>query len=286
MSFNTDTFCTANALGGAIRSLAQGQIGTALTDGVTDGSISIELAALGLDDLSGTNDPTLSLGILTGSPVAGTGYNGTNDLDWWYTTSASVINASRVPTTQAMASISSKTLNAGPNDISITISLGGTPATLNMLAAKLRGNIGAVSTPLASTGGTPGHLATEHLNPSLQSYATMSAGQLCGNVTAGSLAAVPIPSALLSNCSQYTTANSLLDVIVGGCTVVVFQVIAPTQPDKTRSGTGFFTFQTNGAHQVISCQNQMSQPVALATCLSDAAYSSSFKFTTDRVIAK
>jgi hypothetical protein len=115
----------------------------------------------------------------------------------------------------------------------------------------------------------------------------MTAGQLCGNVTAGSLAAVPIPSALLSNCSQYTATNTLLDVIVGGCTAfVIIQVIAPTQPDKTRSGTGSFTFQTDGQHKVSGCKNGMNQTVPLSTCMSDAAYSASFKFTTDRVIAK
>lgn len=287
MAFGTDTFCTANALGGAIGDLAQPTIGSSLTDGVNDGSITIELLALGLDDLTGTNDPSLSLGVLTGTPVTGTGYDGSMDLDWWYTTAASVINASRVPTTQTTASISAKSLSAGPSDISISITLGGTPATLDMLAAKLRGNIGATSTPKTSTGTTPGHLASEHLLPTLQSYATMSAGQLCGNVTAGSLAQVPVPSALLSNCSQYTAANSLLDVLVGGCTVVIFQVIKKTQPDKTRSGTGKFTFQTDSStHKVTGCRNESNQVVPLATCLSDAAYSSSFKFTTDRVIAK
>jgi cysteine-rich repeat protein len=286
MAFNTDTYCTANQLGAAIASAAQGTIGTALTNGVNDGSITIEMLALALDDLTGTNDPSLSLGILAGAPVAGTNYNGASDLDWWYTTSASVINAMRVPTTQTPATIASKTLNAGPSDISITISLGGVPATLNMLASKLRGNIGATSTPLTSAGTTPGHLASEHLNATLQSYATMTAGQLCGNVTAGSLAQVPIPSALLSNCSAYSATNTLLDVIVGGCTLVIIPVIIPKQPDKTRSGTGSFTFQADATRHVNACRNQANQSVPLATCLTDAAYSSSFKFTTDRVIAK
>lgn len=283
MSFSTDSYCTANALGGSIQSLAQGQIGTALTDGVADGSITIELAALGLDDLSGTNDPSLSLGVLTGSPVAGAGYDGTMDLDWWYTTSTGVIDASRVPTTQTTATISTKTLNAGPSDISITISLGGTPATLNMLSAKLQSNIGATSAPATSSGTTPGHLPSEHLDPSLQSFATMTGGKLCGNVTAASLAAVPIPSALLGYCSNYTAANSLLDVVVNGCSFIV-QLIRPTQPDKTRGGVPLFTLESMGS-TVVGCK-QGTLTVPLATCLNDAAYSASFKFTTDRVIAK
>jgi cysteine-rich repeat protein len=286
MAFNTDTYCTANALGGAIGSAAQGTIGTSLTTGVTDGSITIELLALALDDLSGTNEAAMSLGILTGTPVTGTNYNGTSDLDWWYTTASTVIDASRVPKTQTNASITSKTLNAGPSDIAISITLGGTPATLNMLAAKMRGNVGAASTPTVSTGSTPGHLPSEHLNPALQSFGTMSAGQLCGNVTAASLAMVPIPSALLTNCSAYTAANSLLDVLVGGCTVaIIITVIEKTQPDKARV-SGNYVFTANSSTKVVNgcTRNGVSTP--LATCLNDAAYSSSFKFTTDRVIAK
>jgi cysteine-rich repeat protein len=286
MQFGTDAYCAANQLGAAIGSSAQGTIGTSLTNGVTDGSITIELLALGLDDLSGTNDASLSLGILTGTPVTGTNYNGTMDLDWWYTTAASVINAMRVPTTQTSASIAAKTLNSGPSDISITISLGGSPATLNMLAAKMRGNVGATSTPLTSTGTTPGHLASEHLLPTLTSFATMSAGQLCGNVTAGSLAQVPIPSALLSNCSQYSASNSLLDVIVGGCTVVIIPVIIAKQPDKAR-GTTLYDFTLDSTRHVNGCRIKgTTTPAVLSTCLNDAAYSSYFKFTTDRVIAK
>jgi cysteine-rich repeat protein len=286
MEFGTDAYCTANRLGAAIGTLAQGTIGSSLTNGVTDGSITIELLALGLDDLLGTEDLSMSLGILTGTPAMGANYNGTMDLDWWYTTSSTVINASRVPITQTTAKIMTKTLTAGPSDIAITISLGGTPATLNMLAAKLRANVGNSSVPTASTGSTPGHLASEHLNPTLQSFFTMTGGQLCGNVTAGSLAQVPIPSALLSNCTSYNATNSLLDVIVGGCSLGFIPIIIAKQPDTARGAT-LYDFTADATKHVNGCRIKgTTTPAPLATCLNDAAYSSSFKFTTDRVIAK
>jgi cysteine-rich repeat protein len=286
MAFSTDTFCSANQLGAAIASAAQGTIGTALTDGVTDGSITIEMLALALDDLGGTNEAAMSLGILTGTPVAGTGYSGTSDLDWWYTTASTVIDAMRVPKTQTPATIVNKTLNAGPSDIAITISLGGQPATLNMLASRLRGNIGAASLPKTSTGTTPGHLASEHLNPTLQSYATMTAGLLCGNVTAASLAMVPAPSALLSNCSNYNATNSLLDVVVGGCTLIIIPVVNAKQPDKGRFST-LYDLTVDSTRHVNGCRIKGTTTAApFPACLNDAAYSSYFKFTTDRVIAK
>src|SRR5262249_27768566 len=86
MQFTTDAVCTQNRLGGAITSIAQGQLQTAIDGDVADGSFSLILSAQNpLTDLSGTNEPSFQLGFLSGAPVAGSGpYDGTNDLDWWY----------------------------------------------------------------------------------------------------------------------------------------------------------------------------------------------------------
>ncbi len=296
MQYTTDTttnFCTANRLGEAIvGSFARNEIRDALAGGVTDGSINIELKALGLDDLNGTMDTMMSLGILTGTPVTGTGYNGNTSLDWWYTTSAMVIDSMRNPTTTIGASIAAKVLTGGPGDISISVSLGGSPATLNMLRARLRGDVQAATTPLTSTGSTPGHLASEHLDPALVSFENVTNGKLCGDVTAQSLANVPIPSALvgcgfLAPCSQcYTASNTLLDVIISGCNSPLGLQVMPKQPDTGRVATDTYVFTANAStKQVTSCtKNGASTP--LATCLNDAAYSSYFTFTTKRMIAK
>jgi cysteine-rich repeat protein len=292
-SMLTSTFCPVNQLGSAITgNIAQTEIRNALTNGVNDGSITIELKAGGLDDLTGTFDPQVSLGVLTGSPVAGAGYNGAMDLDWWYTTSAMVIDAMRNPTTSLAGSIAMKVLNAGPSDITITINLAGVPARLDMLRATLRGNIGNATTPLASTGSTPGHLASENLDPALQSFAAVTGGELCGDVIAASLNAVPAPMALqgcgLFNCSQcYTASNTLLDVIVGGCNTLAGQQVRPTQPDTGRVATDDYVFTPGAGRRVANgtcTRNLASHPITM--CLNDAAYSSFFRFTSDRVIAK
>ncbi|MGH9797993.1 MAG: DUF4215 domain-containing protein, partial [Candidatus Polarisedimenticolia bacterium] len=88
MQFSTDTFCTANALGSAfVSGLVQGELQGAIDTGVSDGSLSLIFQALGTTDLSGTDEPSFELGILSGRPETRGGtlpYSGTNDLDWWY----------------------------------------------------------------------------------------------------------------------------------------------------------------------------------------------------------
>jgi hypothetical protein len=70
---------------------------------------------------------------------------------------------------------------------------------------------------------------------------------LCGDITVQSLAQIPIPSALTTGTAKCTegytycganmpvgaTCNSLLDAIVGGCSVLggLVKAINPTQPD-------------------------------------------------------
>jgi hypothetical protein len=111
---------------------------------------------------------------------------------------------------------------------------------------------------------------------------------LCGNTTAESWANVNVPTTVVSYCSNYTIAHSLLDLFVGGCNYLIFiQVIRATQPDTSRDGATY-RFQANDPmmpRHVNACtRNGVSWN--LADCLHNAGYSSFFKFTTDRVIGK
>jgi len=311
MQFGVDAaFCPQNALGGAINNLAQQTLRDALTAGVADGSISILFQALGLDDLSGTSDPSIELGVMNGTPVIPMGvmYDGTADLDWWHTVAASGLDMNRVPTLKLPGSIAAKTLSAGPGTLTILVNFAGVPAPLTMFGSKITASIGAVSTPLTSMGTTPGHLASEQLDPMLQSFATMGtpddvgAGKLCGNVTAASLNSIPVPPDLAAGgqlaCGQgYSTQNTLLDVFIGGCTVFGFvQVIAITQPDKfdptaapIGAGGPYTLTRDNTTKKINGCRdkNGTAVPAAqLQACLQSAAYSSFFKFATGRVIGK
>ncbi|MGO8997320.1 MAG: DUF4215 domain-containing protein [Polyangiaceae bacterium] len=296
------TFCPHNALGGAIASAAQSTLSSDLSSSVTSGATSIEFKFMGITDLTGTAQSSgLALGALSGTPVAaptGVTYNGNSDLDLWFTTAASTIDSNRNPLSQSPATFASKVLSAKNGSLSITISIAGQPATLSISSANIQANVGSVSTPTVSTGSTPGHLASENLDPTLQSFASMNNGLLCGNISAASLATVPVPSALESgstSCSNvtFTSANSLLDVLVTGCSTLagIISIINPTQPDQVTNapaaGAGpKYTLSTNSSHVVSTCKDHTGATVTLSTCLAAAAYSSYFGFTTDRVIAK
>jgi hypothetical protein len=158
---------------------------------------------------------------------------------------------------------------------------------------------GVATTPLGSLGGPPGHLAAEQLDPALQSWETagtktaLGSGTMCGNISAASLALAQIPSAILGNCTSYSAANSLLDLLVDGCTVLSFPAVLPTQPDKqdpavAAAGSGPpYTLASTGANHIVDvCRDSSNAIVSLSACLADAAYSSYFRFATDRVIIK
>jgi cysteine-rich repeat protein len=308
LQFGTDSDCPLNALGSAIASLAQGQLQQALSAGVADGSVTAAYKLFGLTDLSG-NSGTVQIGVVHGSPIIPSAsadggvvfpdggapvYDGTKDLEWWYHVDPLSIDANRVPTAMLSGTISNHVLTASGN-ASLTLNLAGQPAQLNLTGIKLRSFIATPPTTptMSATGTTPGHLASEHLDPMLASFASTggSAGtnKLCGNITAASLANIPVPQQLASGGSNacgenYTTSgNSLLDVFVGGCTVFIIQVVSPTQPDTLGGDT--YVLSTSGTRHVSACSDN-GNTIDLATCLGKATYSSYLQFTTDRVILK
>lgn len=291
----TDKNCSNNALGGAIvDGTAQNQLQAALDASVKDGSVSVLFKLFGLGDLSGASNPTMQLGLFGGSHAAGAGYDGSADLDWWYTSDASGLDGTRTPKSLIAGKTTASVLSAGPTALTLPIVLAGSPANLAMWNATLTASVGAASTPTASTGTTPGHLAAEHLDPALKSFATTGqktasgAGRLCGNVTARSLRQVPLPSALAMYCNGYSASNSLLDVLVGGCSttvvIVTIQLIRATQPDTSMSGAKY-TFSADRNHNITGCKKN-NATATLDQCLDDAGYSAYFRFATDRVIAK
>lgn len=294
INFMTTMYCSQNVMGSAMTgSVARNEITKAIDTGVTDGSISIIFHMLGLDDLSGMADASLSAGIIGGTPQTSTTatYNGNSDLDWWYTTDPTTIDAMRMPTATIPAAIANGVLDAGPGDFEITVNFAGVPVTMDTLAARFRGTTGMVAAPLASTGQPPGHLASEHLDPALTSFGTMSSGELCGNTTAKSLADVLVPSVLVGcgfgKCTQcYTTAHTLLDLVTSGCDVFLAgQQVAAIQPDAARTPGDVYRFIPNSMRVVDSCTRN-GQPATLSECHANAAYTTAYTFTSNRVIAK
>jgi cysteine-rich repeat protein len=291
MQFLTDTFCAHNALGAAVSgNTAQTELQSTLDTNVKSGKVSVLLRFLGLSDLSGTSQPALQIGVADGLAPTDAGYDGTNDLDWWYTTAAMALDAARIPIAKLTASITAHAL-AASGDLTVSLTLGGVPSSLQIKNANVAVTVNATNSAptISSNGAAPGHLASEHLDPALQSFVSTGtqtatgAGKLCGDITSRSLSKVPIPMALvgcgLLKCSKcYTASNSLLDVIVGGCDTLIGTQITSTQPDQ---GSGYqFTADAN-THAINGCNGP-----SLDACFDTTSYSAYFKFTTDRVIMK
>ena len=299
MADGTDTFATHNALGGAfVSTTVRNQMDSALADGVADGSLSWLLTMSGLDDLSGTSDANVDVGVGNGVPQGTvdnpTTYDGTSDLDWWYRVPTDEDDAAGLPVHTLAGSFTAGTFAAGPGATTLQAPMGGVPSSLDLSAVRLAATVGTPTQPLQSTNGLPpGHLPSEEIPADLTSFETMTGGKLAGNVTALSLSNTAIPPSLagasLSNCSQaYTLSNSLLDVIVGGCTIFGVPQIVATQPDESTPADpdASYTFATDATTKAVTSCQRNNVTAVLADCLAKAAYSLYFQFTTDRVIVQ
>jgi len=301
----TSSFCTKNAFGGAFNATALGLVQPGLDAAIADGSVNLLMHALGLDDLSGTSDPSLKLGMLTADPPTCTsGYNGTSDLDWPHVAGNLGYDANRVPKNQLSASITSHVLTAGPGRAMlpfVVCAVYCTPANIIMANTKIQITLGATSKPTIKTGtACPGHLPSEHLDPTLTAVekaglpTAAGAGSMCGDMTADSLRLIPAPPALTGMCSEgYLSTANMLDVIVGGCTAYGFQAIKPTQPDGEDpdvpvAGAGPpYTLVLSASKTVTGCKDKNGTTVSSAgLCYKDAAYSSFFRLAAGRVILK
>jgi hypothetical protein len=289
----TDTFATKNAYGGAFTSAALSQMQTTLDSSVTSGDTSLLLEMPTLTDLTGTNQASLQLGVVNAVPVStASPYSGNSDLDWWYAPRPLEVDGSGLPKVQLSGSIASHALTAGGGAMLLL--------SLSMSTVQIAATTSTTTShPATSTGNSPpGHPAGEYIDPSLVSFEAMSAGQFKGNISAASLAATPIPQGATTggvfSCSQnYTSTNTWLDLLVTGCGNTLFgPFIRATQPDLSdpaapAAGAGApYVLSANPARAVSTCKDKNSTVVPLATCLTAAAYSSYFTFTTDRVIGK
>jgi cysteine-rich repeat protein len=283
-----------------LTSTAVGQLNTTLTDSVNAGEVNVLLQMLGLDDLTGNNDSSLQIGIMTAilDPAKGT-WPGSNPIDWWYLVSPTGLDTSDLPLSKFVtASIASKQVSAGPDDVTMSLLLGGSTANLLMRSARLFATVDPSTAP--NVPAPPPTLIKNGVTVMQTVDGTASGKGLCGNITVESLSKIPVPEALTSGtaaCSSscsgskaYTYCgsgqpvgpgcNSLLDVIVGGCKAVplfgscLVGVINATQPDV--SGDGYAGTLTNGTNNKVP---------ASQTTGNTRAYSAFFTFKANRAHA-
>jgi Galactose oxidase, central domain len=294
----TDGFATANAFGSAFLGPAHNQLQAGLAASVANGSTSWLLEMPGLTDLTGRDNSSFNVGIMNGVPRLPAGnpttYDGTSDLDWWYVAGAGDIDTDGSAIHQLPAMFTAGTFNAGPGAVRLIMNLVSVPSSVSMSGTRIRAVSGPLSTPLKSTNSfPPGHLPEENLPDSLTSFGSMSSGQLVGDISAASLAAMPIPAALVGTglitaCSEnYTSSNSMLDVLVRGChSPFIGTLIKPTQPDQAAVEGDTYRFTTDATTKRVTGCTRNGAPASLADGLAAAAYSSHFRFTTSRVIRK
>lgn len=305
LQFATDAFCgNSNQIGAAIASVAQSTFQMTLAQGVTAGTSGMIFKVVALDDLTGQNDPAAALGFVNGVKAPGAGYNGNNDVDWWYTIDPMWLDADRNPIYSLFATFTGGVLDAGPGNVIAPNFLSTSPPTISLSSVKIQLNVGASTAPLMSAGMPPGHLASENIDPALMSFQTASqpdavnSGKMCADISAASLALGAIPAELLppsqTACSEgYSMNNSMLDLLVGGCKIVIIQAINPVQPDKVDpkaapagAGGPYTLIKDAATKKVTGCTDKDGAAVNLAECLAAAAYSSYLRIATDRVILK
>jgi cysteine-rich repeat protein len=236
---------------------------------VTDGNVNILVQMIGLDDLTGTADPSLQLGLMSGDPDPARGaWPGGAPLDWWFLVDPTTVDAGGLPVARfTTASLAARNLAAGPSDVTISLALGGSPAALQMRAARL---FAGVDNPPAPSHPPYPPLLASGLTMFETMTATAGTQGLCGNITVASLAQIPLPEDLAAGGSypcedctflgrvshSYTYCgadqpvgpgcNSLLDAMVGGCRYLgcFVGIINATQPDVDNGGTATLTLGT------------------------------------------
>lgn len=119
LQFGTDSFATNNAIGGSfVGGSIRAQIQSSFNSKITDGTSSLLFTMPGLNDLTGTNETALQVGIVNGTPRLPPGnpsaYSGGADLDWWYLPKSNEVDAAGVALQQIAGAVAASVLNAGP----------------------------------------------------------------------------------------------------------------------------------------------------------------------------
>lgn len=229
---------------------------------------------LDLDDRTGVNDPAVRVAFFEGldavAPFAGTPGEA-------FAIRASALDAMRNPiSVLSPGTIVARALNAGPGTAVLTLDLGAGPTPLTLSRATTR--------------------ATTNLDSAAMRIGTLTAGRLCGAVSASALDRIPAPMALPAACLSPRGGTSLLDVIAIGCSVSIIQVISAQQPDIDVGGDGIFQGgtnrvlrDTNGDRIVDTCRDGTTGVTITGdNCAQDPrlddAYSMALTYTARRVV--
>jgi cysteine-rich repeat protein len=289
LEYDTAT-CAANAFGSAVlASFAQDLVNAHLSDAVRSGSLGLVLWLRGLDDLTGGADTAVEAGVFSASvPPAELSFDNSAQRDVWFMADDATLDDARVPRARLAGAIAGTMFTAGPGPMPLPMTILGDVQVLDLVDARISFQAGGLSAPAVSSGGSPGHLSSEHLSSGLRSFDEATGGKVCGAIRARSLTTVPIPELLASACG-YGTDQFFLDLLVGGCG----ELSAATQPDAMDPAAA--ALGAGGPYQLVfdpeakavtGCQDKTGAIVNFDACLDAAAYSSAFTFAAERVIVR
>jgi cysteine-rich repeat protein len=264
---------------------ALGVVNDQLAADLKDGNLSVLAQLVSLSDLTGTNASGFTFGVVGGvvDPNAGIWPSGQSAPEDWSFLADGDGLTNGVPNSQLSSGlITNHTLTAGPSTIHLNITLAGAYAKLIVNNAKVKATLSSTTSPP----GPPPKAA--QLKPNLVVFDSTSATGmdegLCGDLTVQSLAQVPIPQTLTTSggtpCNQAfkycgagmpvsASCNSVLDLLVVGCSVLAGPVVIPSQPDVA-GGAAIVPLSDGGGHKVVVPAND------------GDSYSSYFTFTTLR----
>ncbi len=282
-------FCepTTNRLGNAFSTLGLAVFNLTLAEAAGDPEQSILLYLVDLEEPTGSDEGFLEVGLLGAVPDPADPFPAA--MDSWYRVGTDQLDEEGLPLERlGNGQILAFVLAAGPSDVQVPL-LG---SSLAIRGARLEAMVDTLSSLPAPPPYQPA--------PDLAAFETLDASGstlgLCGNLTVGSLAAIPVPQSVTVggnacrddcpgsrsyvSCSGgpvTPSCHSLLDVLVGGCRVqtgCLLTVVSPTQPDvgvgANPPNTLSFAPSGGGIDKVVVVEP-------------DDAYSSWFTLATQRV---
>lgn len=305
LQFGTDDFCPNNAFGPAFSLMVRDLIQQSWALDIASGRMSLLIHFIDLPSASGQVSGPVVSGVSWGSPVEDDAYDGLADLDWWYTVDAESLGAGRMPLALLHGGLTDGVLTLGPGTFPLMLNTSATStgplALVPLVDARIEATAGEPIKPLSSAGKPPGHLEGERLEADLTAFAKLSepgiaAARLCGKISAQRLHEAVAPAVLAGTgiCREnFDRHTSLLEVLLGGCTnPTVGNLVRATQPDTDSEraapvGAGPpYTLALDDQGRVDSCLDRDRTSVDVASCLKDAAFSSFFRFSAGRVIAR
>ncbi|NOY90134.1 MAG: DUF4215 domain-containing protein [Deltaproteobacteria bacterium] len=192
-----------------------------IQQGIDNGNVILLMSMLGMDDLTGADDDSLTVAWMQGADPDGDPSNNFSGSATLAPSGGSFDTAGN-PTTSFASSLMSSQLNGGPEDIELPIAV----LPIELMGAQISGTTRAVAGELHD----------------------IQEGQLCGAIPVTTFAFLPnlldmFTGMASEGCDGTAGATSMADVMVGGTPRGSLIALRGTQPDVDVDGDGLESFE-------------------------------------------